>query len=79
MNSNHSGMRVCPRCGGNMFLHEDHGEVEEACLQCGHRNYLFSRYQAVIRKPAEWDTTDSQIQPERQNRLNIILLKADNI
>ena len=32
--------KSCPRCHGDMMREELLGEVEVACLQCGHRTYL---------------------------------------
>jgi hypothetical protein len=32
-------LKSCPRCHGDMLEEELLGEVEIACLQCGHRTY----------------------------------------
>lgn len=32
-------LKSCPRCHGDMMREELLGEVEIACLQCGHRTY----------------------------------------
>jgi DNA-directed RNA polymerase subunit RPC12/RpoP len=32
-------LKSCPRCHGDMLQEELLGEVEIACLQCGHRIY----------------------------------------
>ena len=48
-----------------MLLYEYYGEVEEACLQCGHRNYLVSRYKTFSQKPAEWGIPNNETQPAR--------------
>lgn len=34
MRSSYSGMRKCPRCGGNIFLDRDFSSWYVECLQC---------------------------------------------
>jgi len=41
-------LKSCPRCHGDMLEEELLGEVEIACLQCGHRTYP----EAIRQQPA---------------------------
>ncbi|GBD14446.1 hypothetical protein HRbin25_00319 [bacterium HR25] len=34
----------CPRCNGDMYLEEDADFDELVCIQCGHRQIIWSFY-----------------------------------
>ncbi len=50
MNRRSYKLKGCPRCGGDLLCDGAYGDFEEVCLQCGHRNYLDSRYNSGVQK-----------------------------
>ena len=45
-------LKSCPRCHGDMIEEKLLGEVELACLQCGHRSFLQPAAERPTTRPA---------------------------
>jgi ribosomal protein S27AE len=51
----------CPKCGGNLFLYNDHNGWYEQCLQCSFIVYLDTVYKNTDRLNEQKTSEKSQV------------------